>query len=331
LVRTLRAYTFGLLGVGLAAALTHFVAPLQSTPTVLFFAAVVVTAWLGHKGPILVTVLLSSAIVDWWFVEPTLSLLTSIADVVRFSVFALVALSIHYLDRRSRRTAKQLRETNVHLEARVRDRTTELESSLREKEVLYRELQHRVKNNLQVITSLLSLQKSRISDESCQQLFQECQSRVRAIAIVHQRLCGSPNGTGVDLTSYFRQLVQELMQCYSVGTGSIQGQVVAEDLALPVDSLIPCALIVNELVCNSLKYAFPDGRQGRVRVELHRRNGEVCLSVADDGIGYSYSGESIPRGIGLQIVDVLVKQLSGSLRWENESGTKVTIAFPHDE
>ncbi len=248
------------------------------------------------------------------------------------------------------RIASRLQEANSVLEARVQERTADLaaanqllvgeiqerkaaaaaliesdarlrvalggmEMSLKEKEVLIREINHRVKNNLQIITSLLSLEGTRISDHASREIFRECQHRIRAIAMVHQRLCGSANLTRIDLAEYFRQLIQELFRSYYGGAGSVSPTVVVDETSLNIDHLIPCALIVNELVCNAFKYAFPDGRSGEVRVEIHRTNGHVSLKVADDGVGFSPDEASRRNRIGLAIVQALVEQLSGKLEW----------------
>jgi two-component sensor histidine kinase len=200
--------------------------------------------------------------------------------------------------------------------------------ALNEKEILFRELDHRVKNNLQIISSLLSLQGGQLRDPSSRELFKECQHRVRAIALVHQRLCGGTNLANIDLGAYFRQLVQELLRSYYSGQGKITPNVVVDQTVISIEHLIPCALIVNELVCNAFKYAFPAGKSGEVRVEVRRNDGLVSLTVADDGVGFS-PGEAQGRsGVGLQIVQSLVEQLSGRLQWTNGHGTSATITFP---
>ena len=110
---------------------------------------------------------------------------------------------------------------------------------------------------------------------------------MRTIALVHQRLVARPICARIDLAAYFRQLVQELFRSYFVGTGKVTPRINVYETAMNIDRLIPCALIVNELVCNAFKYAFPQGQSGEVRFEVHRQNGDICLSVADDGVGFS--------------------------------------------
>jgi two-component sensor histidine kinase len=351
--RRLAAYAVSLLAVAAATILTQLIPPLHLTPEVLFFAAIVVAACLGGKGPAAVAIVLSTITVDFFLIAPKFSLLSDLADIVRLFTLAAVAFVVCYLQENYHRAAARLREANEVLEARVAQRTADLaaanasltgevqvrleaeaalkesetnlrlaldttETSLREKEILNRELNHRVKNNLQVVTSLLSLQATRIDDPRCRELFKECQQRVRAIALVHTRLCASSNLASIDLAVYFRQLVQELLRSYRVEV---------DETPLSIDRLIPCALIVNELVCNAFKYAFPAGQSGEVRVEVHRAGDNIQLTVADDGVGFRPL-EPSRRGVGLQIVQALVDQLAGRLEWTNGRGSAATITFP---
>jgi two-component sensor histidine kinase len=357
------AYAISAIAVGIATTVTFYVEPLHEAPTDLYFAAIVITAWLCGKGPAVLATILSTLAVDFFIIPPIFSILLDLADLTRFVIFAMVALSICYLQDRYKQTAVRLRETNDVLEARVEERTAKLaaanqalleevkerqaaedaliqseanlrlalgstELSLKEKEVLNRELNHRVKNNLQIISSLLSIQSSKIQGPENQEIFKECQHRIRAIALVHQRLCGAANLTSIDLSEYFNKLVHELFRSYYVGHSAVSPHVTVDAITLNIDRLIPCALIVNELVCNAFKYAFPDGKSGDVSVELRRANGHISLSVRDNGIGFS-KPETQPRcSAGLQIVRALVDQLSGQLQWANGCGTLATVTFP---
>jgi two-component sensor histidine kinase len=356
-------YAMGTLNVAIATALTYSLPPLHEAPTDLYFAAIAVTAWKFGRGPAILATILSTLAVDYFIIPPIFSILFDIADVTRFFIFAFVALLICYLQDLYRGTANRLREANDVLESRVCERTAALatanqslmievrerqateaallesegklrraldsaEFSLQEKVVLNRELNHRVKNNLQIINSLLSIQASRLKDSGNREILKECQHRVRAIALVHQRLCGGTNLAQIDLAAYFRQLVQELFRSYFVGTGKVTPRIVVDETAMNIDRLVPCALIVNELVCNAFKYAFPEGQSGEVRVEVHRDQNNVCLTVADDGIGFSPTEATRRDRVGLQIVQALVEQLSGKIQWENGRGTSATIVFP---
>jgi two-component sensor histidine kinase len=357
------AYMVCVLGVVAATVITDELTPLHATPNILFLAVVVATAWYGGRGPAIVAIVLSALSVDYFLVPPIYSVLTSIADVMRLIEYALVAAFILHLQHRYKQIAEQLHVANDVLETRVAERTSDLATtnaslhrevrerqeaeaalrqseaslrealdatatSLREKEILLRELNHRVKNNLQIISSLLSLQRTRIPDRRCQDLFAECQHRVRAIALAHQRLCGGPSLANIDLAGYFDQLVRELSHSYCVGSGQVTPKVVVENTVLGVDHLVPAALIVNELVCNAFKYAFPDGRSGEVRLEVQGKEGHVRLTVADNGVGFSPEKSASQDSVGLQIVQALVDQLSGELSWANGQGTCATITFP---
>jgi two-component sensor histidine kinase len=350
------------LAVGIALFLADVLTPFHAPRIVLFLAAVAAVAWLGGKGPAYLATLLSILAVDFLFVVPRFSLPSSREDFVRFGAFGLVALLICYLQDRYQRIAAQLQQANGVLEHRVQERTADLtaanesltieieerrrteaalkesgvnlriamsttEAALSEKELLLRELHHRVKNNLQIISSLLSIQANRIRDRAGREPFKECQQRVRAIALVHDRLCQTPNLASFDLATYFGDLLRNLLRSYSVNAGSAVPRIVVDNAAVGIDQLIPCALIVNELVCNALKYAFPEGRPGEVRVEVRRREGRVSLRVADDGVGCP-SGVPLGNGVGLQIVQALVDQLSGKLEWANGRGTSATVTFP---
>ncbi len=359
-------YAASLLGVGMATLLTHLMPPLHEAPTDLFFAVIAGIAWWCGRGPAVLAIILSTLAVDYFIIPPIFSILFDIADVTRFLIFAFVALLICYLQERYQRIANRLQEANNVLETRVQQRTADLaaanqllvgeiqerktaaaaliesdarlrlalggmEISLKEKEILIRELNHRVKNNLQIITSLLSLEGSRISDQASREVFKECQHRIRAIAMVHQRLCGSANLTKIDLNDYFRQLIRELFRSYYGGGGLVTPTVVVDETSLNIDHLIPCALIVNELVCNAFKYAFPAGQSGEVRVEIHRTDGNVMLHVADDGVGFSPDDVPPRNQIGLAIVQALVDQLSGKLESGAGQGTSATVIFPDQE
>jgi two-component sensor histidine kinase len=349
-------YGASVIGVCAATVLTHYLEPLHDAPTDLYFAAIVLTAWLGGKGPAIVASLLSTIAVDFFIIPPVFSFLLDLGDFIRFGVFLLVGLLICLLQDRYQRAAKNLQEANDVLEDRVRERTAELadanqglqleisereaaqaallesEANLRkalsEKEVLFRELDHRVKNNLQVISSLLSLQGRQLQDHRSRELFKECQNRVRAIALAHQRLRASSDMSSIDLDTYFRQLVQELFHSYQGGQGNITSRVVIDRIALGMDQLVPCALIVNELVSNALKYAFPLRQSGDVRVELHPHGELVDLIVSDNGIGFSPDRSPVRSGVGLQIVQALAEQLTGRIHWNNGYGTCATVTFP---
>ncbi|MCB9686134.1 MAG: PAS domain S-box protein [Alphaproteobacteria bacterium] len=200
-----------------------------------------------------------------------------------------------------------------------------LEASLAETETLFRELHHRVKNNLQVVASLLSLQSRFTEDLTSVAVLREAQQRIHAIALVHEMLYRSETLTRVDFSSYLRNLTSHLTQA------TAQPSVVLDldldpTVALPVDLAVPCGLVVNELVTNALEHAFPDGRAGRIRVRLAREGSLVVVSVADDGIGMSPGLQpASARTMGLRLVATLARQLGSAVGWDVGNGTSATL------
>ena len=197
-----------------------------------------------------------------------------------------------------------------------RKRTDEnLRASLREKEVLLKEIHHRVKNNLQVISSLLSLQAEYLTDESMLRIMRDSQSRVKSMALVHEKLYQSNNLAEIDFGDYVRVLVMQLFRSYGIPQDGVQMIITADTVALGVDRAIPCGIIVNELVTNALKYAFPDGRKGKVEVELRTMpSGIIRLAIRDDGVGLPQDS-ALPKAdsLGLTLVHMLTDQVQGEL------------------
>jgi PAS domain S-box-containing protein len=209
----------------------------------------------------------------------------------------------------------------------------QIKASLSEKEILLKEIHHRVKNNLQIIKSLLSLQSRKIQDEELLKLFNDSQNRIRAIALIHEKLYQSKDLSSIDFSEYIKTMVQELYSTYSENRVSITLNTELESILLNIQQAIPCGLILNELLTNAFKYAFPDGwgTQGQITISLLRDNNErIVLIVSDNGVG-------IPEDIdiekvdslGLQLVTLLARdQLDGEIKLERESGTRFTITLP---
>jgi PAS domain S-box-containing protein len=206
----------------------------------------------------------------------------------------------------------------------------ELRASLREKEVLLQEIHHRVKNNLQVVSSLLSLQSRGMLDEEIRQKFQESQNRVHSMALIHEHLYQSPSLSAINYPQYIRQLAAHLFRSYRVSASRIALQAHIEDLRLSVDVAVPCGLVINELVSNALKYAFPSGRGGAIRIELRRQpDGLVTLTVSDNGVGLPEEiGFGNTHTLGLRLVGTLVRQLEGNVNVDRSGGTSVHVTFP---
>ena len=249
------------------------------------------------------------------------------------------------------RVTEELRQLNDQLENRVRERTAELAqanevlqiqilerqraeeqimASLKEKEMLLQEIHHRVKNNLQVISSLLSLQAGYIESEEIQEIFKDSQHRVRSMALVHEKLYRSEDLARIDLAEYIRNLATFLFGSYRANAGRISLAVQADDVFLGIDAAVPCGLMLNELISNALKHAFPNGRSGQLWVELHQDSDrQVRLIVRDNGTGLPPGFDIFETdSLGMQLVGTLVDQLNGTLEIHSEGGTEFIITFP---
>jgi len=216
-------------------------------------------------------------------------------------------------------------------EERLKSSEEQIRSSLNEKEVLLKEIHHRVKNNLQVISSLLSLQATQIRDKEAAQVFRDSQSRVRAMALVHERLYQSEDLARIDFAGYVRDMTSHLLRSYQSEARAIRLELEAAGVALDVDAAIPCALIINEIVSNAFKYAFPDDRQGEIRISLDQNEGEITMVISDNGVGLP-EGMSFEQSgsLGLQLVHSLTDQLGGRVQCSTSGGTTFEIRFPYD-
>jgi len=206
-------------------------------------------------------------------------------------------------------------------------------AALKEKEVLLREVHHRVKNNLQVISSLLNLQSGYITDQRSRELFKECQTRVRSMSLIHERLYQAESLSRLSFSGYARALVEDLFHSYGLDREKVSYSLDIIDRPMKIDTAIPCGLIVNELVSNSLKYAFPSyqqiGRQGLIKIALvGGDDGSLTLSVRDNGVGLPQGFDIEKVGsLGLQLVATLVQQLDGKLEIKNEDGAWFSMIF----
>lgn len=204
-----------------------------------------------------------------------------------------------------------------------------IRTSLHEKEALLKEIHHRVKNNLQVVSSLLGLQSRSISDPEQRKMFEESQNRVYSMALLHESLYQSENLSLIDFPEYIRQLADHLFRSYGVATDRIHLITDLDSISLHMDAAVPCGLIINELVSNSLKYAFPDGRAGEIRIGLHGQPaGMARLLVADNGIGLRNDIDwTTTRSLGLRLVRSLAQQLGAQLEVKSKMGTEVELVF----
>ncbi len=205
-----------------------------------------------------------------------------------------------------------------------------IEAALREKDVLLREIHHRVKNNLQIIDSLLNLQAARIADTNVQDMLRESQNRIRSMALIHQTLYQSNDFAEVDFRLFLESLVRTLASSHGVDAEHIQMTVEADPVTLPLDSAIPCGLAVNELITNALKHAFPAKRVGKIITCLKSESGDnIMVSVADDGIGMPPDIDiNTTPTLGLQLVTLLADQLRGKVVMDTTERTTFSLRFP---
>jgi PAS domain S-box-containing protein len=206
----------------------------------------------------------------------------------------------------------------------------QIRESLQEKEVLLQEIHHRVKNNLQVISSLLDLQSLQLKEPTVLAMFQDSCNRVKSMALVHENLYQSKNFARVNFTEYIESLTSSLFQVYGVNNNSITLERELDEVNLSIDRAIPCGLIINELVSNAFKYAFPDQTEGRISIALHfGKDKYYTLTIKDKGIGLPLDLDiKAVESLGLQLVRILTEQLEGTLELNCRFGTEFRIRFP---
>jgi two-component sensor histidine kinase/AmiR/NasT family two-component response regulator len=204
----------------------------------------------------------------------------------------------------------------------------DLAAAVAEKEVLLKEVHHRVKNNLQIISSLLNMQAELLSEPALKEVLQESRRRVESMAMIHERLYSDQDIDHLDFRQYVDALARELYNIYFVDSDLVSLRLELEPVSLELNQAIPCGLILNELLANCLKYAFPDGRRGEILVALCRENERITLRVADNGVG-------LPRGLdwhntkslGLRIVNILARQLKGTVHHDTGAGADFSLIF----
>ena len=230
-------------------------------------------------------------------------------------------------------------EDGVHYDGIVSDVTefrvneARLKASLKEKEMLIKEVHHRVKNNLQIIMSLLNLQAHKTEHPEAREHLMESQNRVRSMAMIHEKLYQAESMTHIDFKGYLWTLATQLFKAYEMNPGQIELIMDIEDLPLTMDFAVPCGLILNELISNALKYAFPPTFKGEKKLRVHLKSlpgHRLCLEVSDTGIGLRQPWDQANReSLGLRLVGLLVQdQLSGSMTHVNDSGSHFHMEFP---
>ena len=207
----------------------------------------------------------------------------------------------------------------------IKIKNKQINTTLKDKEILLREIHHRVKNNLQVISSLLSLQSRQIDNIQIQNAINEGRNRVRSMALIHQNLYQNENLTGVNVHSYLDKLVSELLTTYKYKQNNITLELNIENLNLDVDTMIPLGLIINELVSNSLKHAFEDYEKGIISIVLNEINDSLVLKVSDNGKGMDGVDLNSKKSFGVRLIKAFSQKLKADLRYETDNGTHITM------
>ncbi|NJP08195.1 MAG: hypothetical protein HC866_00910 [Leptolyngbyaceae cyanobacterium RU_5_1] len=206
----------------------------------------------------------------------------------------------------------------------------QIKTSLKEKEVLLKEIHHRVKNNLQIVDSLLQLQSRRTDDRHARAILIDSRNRIASIALVHEKLYRSEDLANIAFAQYVPDLTAHLFDSYNISSSAVTLNTEISDISLEIETAIPCGLIINELVSNSLKYAFPDNQEGEISVRFYTNsNDTLTLIVRDNGIGIpkEFNIEDA-KSLGLTLVQSLVEQLEGILELNCSQGTEFKISFP---
>lgn len=228
---------------------------------------------------------------------------------------------------------QKLRRVNAELceEIAVRKRVEkQLNAVLQEKEVLLREVHHRVKNNLQIMASLLYLQAQQVENEDVRAVLQISRDRIRSMAIVHEELYQAKDLANIEFAHYIRSLSLYLYHAYGINPETIVLRIEAQKTILTVETAVPCALVLNELLSNTLHHAFPNGRAGEIRIEFYEEDRRKWLRFSDNGVGLpEHVDLDQPASLGLSLVlDLVRKQLNGTLEIERRQGVTFIISFP---
>ncbi len=204
----------------------------------------------------------------------------------------------------------------------------ELQKSLEEKEMLLKEIHHRVKNNLMIISSLLNLQSRYVKDKKVLDVFKDSQNRARSMALIHDKLYQSSHLKSINIADYIPTLTSDLFRTYSTDSGRIELDFDLEESMIDVNTMIPLGLIVNELLSNCLKHAFPDDENGKITIGFHHKDQKYQFKVSDNGIGLPEDLDfKNTESLGLRLVNILTDQINGEIKLKRDKGTEFTIEF----
>jgi two-component sensor histidine kinase len=295
-------------------------AQFPGSPFLLFMLAVILCSALFNHGCGIFSVLLSAALAKWFLIEPKGSLgVHSMGDIFGLSFFIAIGLITATILEALHRVASDLIDANQQLMASEAD-----------KDLLLREASHRYKNELSIITALLHLQERTLNDESARTALAATAERIRVLGRAHERLQRSEASAVVDTSEFIAALCDDLRAAL-IGLSPITLIVEAESHLMPQERAVPVGLIINELLTNALKYAFPDERSGTVKVRFVHEQDQFCLVVQDDGVGMSFDRTPSGSGLGQRLVRSMVSQLQGIYDIkpdEGAPGTIVTVRFP---
>jgi two-component sensor histidine kinase len=313
MLQWLGRYSLALVTPAAALGLTWLLPPLrEQTSTPLLLASILVSAWWGGLGPGLVATAGSVVTLHYFVLPPLYTVAFSWVDIVRLPVFLAVALLIAFLQGRRGQAEAALR------------------GALAQKEVLLQEVHHRVKNNLQVMTSLLNLQAGAVPDPQLRRILEDSRQRLQAIAFMHEIFHRTTDLERLEVRPYLRTLLDHLFRVYHLPGQDVRLSLELAALAWDINQAMTCGLILHELVSNSLTHAFPLGRAGEIAVTLAPEPpGRCTLVVRDTGVGLPEGFDlATTRSLGLRLVGLLARQLEGTLTLARNGGTRVTITFP---
>lgn len=246
------------------------------------------------------------------------------------TIMAVIAVILYKNNQQKQKANKILKDKNNEIEetvAQLKATQVSLTAKNAENELLLKEIHHRVKNNLEVVSSLIALQSAKINDPEIQDAMLASQNRVQSMGILHQKLYQSENLAFIEMKNYFQNLCENILDSYDE-TERIEVVIDMKEVELDIDTAVPIGLIVNELLTNSLKYAFPNGKKGTIKLSLENLDeGNLNLKISDNGIGKSLNLLAKGTGFGTQLVDLLTLQIDGKLEQEIHNGTTISLKF----
>lgn len=311
----LAGYTLGcvLSAVSLALRLALNEALPSGFPYLTFFPAVILTAFVAGTGPGILAAILSGLAAWWFFIPPVNSFGLNPGAGLALGFYAVIVAIDIALIHAMCHALQRLDEERL--------RSTELG---RQAQVMFSELQHRVSNNLQVVSSLLQIQAAKTTDCDALKALEEASARIATLGRLH-RMLHNPAEQGMDMGEFLRTLCREVID--AAGAHGIDWSVAAEPVSIATDKLVPTALIVTELLSNALEHGFPDGRRGHIAVSLRPHAGGFHLTVRDNGAGLPDGFELDQQtSLGLQIVRALARQIGGAVTMEGDGGTACTLS-----